>query len=69
MAALDAAEGEGGDVRGRQSAALLVVPRRRARRGDARVDLRVEDHRDPLGELRRLLGLQRAYELAGAATS
>ena len=33
----------------------------------ARVDLRVEDHADPVGELRRLLGLQRAYELAGDA--
>ena len=64
MAALDAAEGEGGDVRGRQSAALLVV----APEGEpwqARIDLRVEDHREPLAELRRLLGLQRAYELAG----
>ena len=39
----------------------------RASRGGARVDLRVEDHDDPLAELRRLLGLQRAYELAGAA--
>ena len=52
MAALEAAEGEGGDVRGRQSAALLVVPPtgeawRRA------IDLRVEDHEDPLAELRR----------------
>jgi uncharacterized Ntn-hydrolase superfamily protein len=64
LAALDAAEGEGGDVRGRQSAALLVVPAE----GEpwlARVDLRVEDHRDPLAELRRLVRLQRAYELAG----
>jgi uncharacterized Ntn-hydrolase superfamily protein len=33
----------------------------------ARVDLRVEDHSDPLGELHRLLVLQRAYELAGRA--
>jgi uncharacterized Ntn-hydrolase superfamily protein len=66
LAALQAAEGEGGDVRGRQSAALLVVPAE----GEAwqtRVDLRVEDHRDPIGELGRLLSLQRAYELAGRA--
>jgi len=65
-AALEAAEAEGGDVRGRQSAALLVAPAA----GEAwqtRVDLRVEDHADPLGELRRLLGLHRAYELAGEA--
>jgi uncharacterized Ntn-hydrolase superfamily protein len=64
MAALEAAEGEGGDVRGRQSAALLVVPPE-GEAWRARVDLRVEDHREPLTELRRLLGLQRAYELAG----
>lgn len=66
LAALDGAEGEGGDVRGRQSAALLVVPAE-GEAWRARVDLRVEDHRDPLAELRRLLGLQRAYELAGTA--
>jgi uncharacterized Ntn-hydrolase superfamily protein len=66
LAALEAAEGEGGDVRGRQSAALLVVPSE-GEAWRARVDLRVEDHMDPLGELARLLTLQRAYELAGAA--
>jgi uncharacterized Ntn-hydrolase superfamily protein len=65
LAALDAAEAEGGDVRGRQSAAIVVVP------GDGEpwrrtVDLRVEDHDAPLDELRRLLILQRAYDLAGA---
>lgn len=64
MAALDAAEGAGGDVRGRQSAALIVVPAGGAP-WQTRVDLRVEDHDDPLGELRRLLTLQRAYALAG----
>ena len=61
MAALQAAEAEGGDVRGRQSAALLVVPAS----GPAwatRYDLRVEDHRRPLDELARLLRLARAYE-------
>jgi uncharacterized Ntn-hydrolase superfamily protein len=66
LAALEAAEGEGGDVRGRQSAALLVVPAE-GEAWQARVDLRVEDHRDPLAELRRLYELQRAYELAGRA--
>jgi len=66
LAALEAAEGEGGDVRGRQSAALIVVPAD-GEPWRARVDLRVEDDRDPLGELARLLTLQRAYELAGAA--
>jgi uncharacterized Ntn-hydrolase superfamily protein len=61
MAALRAAEAEGGDVRGRQSAALLVVPAS----GPAwatTFDLRVEDHRAPLDELARLLRLARAYE-------
>jgi uncharacterized Ntn-hydrolase superfamily protein len=66
LAALQAAEGEGGDVRGRQSAALLVVPAE-GEAWRARVDLRVEDHEAPLAELERLLGLWRAYELAGAA--
>jgi uncharacterized Ntn-hydrolase superfamily protein len=66
LAALLAAQAEGGDVRGRQSAALLVVPPE-GEAWRARIDLRVEDHRDPLGELERLLGLWRAYELAGAA--
>jgi uncharacterized Ntn-hydrolase superfamily protein len=66
LAALDAAEAAGGDVRGRQSAALLVVsPGAEAWR--ARIDLRVEDHPDPLTELRRLLTLHRAYELAERA--
>jgi uncharacterized Ntn-hydrolase superfamily protein len=64
MAALNAAEGEGGDVRGRQSAALTVVPPE-GEPWQTRIDLRVEDHEDPLGELQRLLTLQRAYELAG----
>jgi uncharacterized Ntn-hydrolase superfamily protein len=63
LAALDAAQAEGGDIRGRQSAALLVV--RGSATGkpweDRLVDLRVEDHPEPLQELRRLLVLQRAY--------
>ena len=66
LAALQGGEAAGGDVRGRQSAALLVVPSE-GEAWRAHVDLRVEDHRDPLGELDRLLGLWRAYELAGAA--
>src|SRR4051812_13270962 len=61
MVALEAAEAEGGDVRGRQSAAMVVVPAE-GEAWRARVDLRVEDHPEPLAELRRLLGLQRAYE-------
>ena len=66
MTALDAAEGAGGDVRGRQSAALIVVPAD-GEPWQMRVQLRVEDHADPVGELRRLLVLHRAYELAGRA--
>jgi uncharacterized Ntn-hydrolase superfamily protein len=66
LAALDAAEGEGGDVRGRQSAALTVVPAE-GEAWQARFDLRVEDHHDPVAELRRLVVLARAYELAGQA--
>ena len=49
LAALEAAEQAGGDVRGRQSAALLVVPARASRGSE--VDLRVEDSPDPLAEL------------------
>lgn len=63
LAALDAGEEAGGDVRGRQSAALLVV----AAEGEpwrANVELRVEDHVEPLAELRRLLDLHDAYALA-----
>ncbi|MBN1640116.1 MAG: DUF1028 domain-containing protein [Anaerolineae bacterium] len=62
--ALAAAQAAGGDIRGRQSAALLVV--RAASTGavweDRLVDLRVEDHPDPVVELARLLRLQCAYE-------
>jgi uncharacterized Ntn-hydrolase superfamily protein len=56
---LDAAEAAGGDSRGRQSAALLVVERDGGYAGlsDTLVDLRVDDHEDPLGELRRLYRL------------
>jgi hypothetical protein len=61
LATLWAAEGEGGDVRGRQSAALLVVPGTGDPRA-TRFDLRVEDDRTPLEELTRLLEVARAYE-------
>ena len=66
LAALQGAERAGGDVRGRQSAALLVVD---AATGAVvpKLELRVEDHGDPIAELERLLGLQRAYALAGEA--
>jgi uncharacterized Ntn-hydrolase superfamily protein len=66
LGALDAAESAGGDVRGRQSAALLVVPAA-GEPWRTRFDLRIDDHADPLGELRRLLRFARAYEMADQA--
>jgi uncharacterized Ntn-hydrolase superfamily protein len=64
--ALDAAERAGGDLRGRQSAAILVVPAE-GEPWRTEVSLRVEDHPDPLPELRRLVQLHDAYRLAGRA--
>jgi uncharacterized Ntn-hydrolase superfamily protein len=68
LAALDAAQAEGGDIRGRQSAALLVVKAAPSGRpwADRLFDLRVEDNPEPLKELRRLVGVQRAYHHMGA---
>ena len=66
LAALDAAEAAGGDVRGRQSAALVVVPAE-GEPWRTRVELRVDDATDPLAELRRLLDLADAYEVANRA--
>jgi uncharacterized Ntn-hydrolase superfamily protein len=65
MQALDAAEGAGGDARGCQSAALLVVPAK----GEEwdRFELRVEDDPEPLEELRRLITVREAYDLAEKA--
>lgn len=65
MAALEAAEREGGDIRGKQSAAIVVVsgqPTGQPWR-DKLVDLRVDDSEAPLAELRRLLNISRAYDL------
>lgn len=59
LAALEAAEGQGGDIRGKQAAALLVVDRPPAR--FPLVDLRVDHHPHPIAELRRTLTLHRAY--------
>lgn len=63
MAALDAAQAEGGDIRGKQSAAIVVVSGKPTGRSwaDRLFDLRVEDHPEPLVELKRLVKLQRAY--------
>src|SRR3979411_508498 len=69
MAALEAAEAEGGDIRGKQSAAMLVVAGTGTGRpwDDRIIDLRVEDAAEPLPELRRLLRLKRAYMIGGDA--
>ena len=63
LAALDAAQAAGGDVRGRQSAAILIVPAKGTGKPwqDYLFNLRVDDSAEPLKELRRLVTLQRAY--------
>ncbi|WP_275292308.1 DUF1028 domain-containing protein [Amycolatopsis sp. La24] len=67
LAGLQAADGAGGDVRGAQSAALLVVSGRRSPTpwNEVVVDLRVDDHPDPLAELSRLLPRSRAFGAVG----
>jgi uncharacterized Ntn-hydrolase superfamily protein len=68
LAALEAAQAEGGDIRGKQSAAIRIVaaessglPYR-----DTVMDLRVEDHPEPVAELRRLVKVHRAYGFMNA---
>jgi uncharacterized Ntn-hydrolase superfamily protein len=63
LAALHAAEARGGDARGRQSCALVVAPAT-GEPWQRTVDLRVDDHPEPLAELDRLLDLADAYALA-----
>jgi uncharacterized Ntn-hydrolase superfamily protein len=71
--ALSMADRMGSDVRGRRSAALRIVPRDGADRGDGdpalggAIDLRVDDAHDPVGELRRLHGLWAAHTLLKAS--
>jgi uncharacterized Ntn-hydrolase superfamily protein len=69
MAALEAAEAEGGDIRGKQSAAMLVVSGKPVGRSweDRVIDLRVEDAAEPLPELRRLLRIKRALQAVAEA--
>ena len=64
LAALEAAQSLGGDLRGKQSAAILVVSGEASGRPweDRLVDLHIEDHPRPLQELRRLLKMHTAYE-------
>lgn len=61
---LEAAQGVGGDIRGKQSAALLVVSAKNTGQSwvDRKVDLRVDDHPTPIEEMKRLLKVHRAYE-------
>ena len=63
LAAMEAAQAEGGDIRGKQSAAILIVNAKSTGRpwADKLFDLRVEDHPEPVKELRRLVELARAY--------
>ena len=68
MIALEAAQGEGGDIRGKQSAAMIVVNNDRSLPswGGRIIDLRVEDLAEPLVELRRLVTMNKAYNLMNA---
>ena len=68
LAALEAAQAEGGDIRGSQSAAIIIVNGTSTGRpwADKLFDLRVEDHKEPLKELRRLVHLARAYQRMNA---
>ncbi len=63
MSAMEAAEKEGGDIRGKQSAAILVVKLQGSGKpwSDRLFDLRVEDHKAPLKELKRLIRVAKAY--------
>ena len=64
MAALEAAQAVGGDIRGKQSAAILIVKGESTGRpwADRVLELRIEDHPTPITELKRLLRVHRAYE-------
>jgi hypothetical protein len=71
LAALEAAEREGGDIRGAQAAALIVVSGSAAEHPalGRRLDLRVDDHVDPVGEVRRQLAYARAHQQSLEATA
>ena len=66
MAALEAAETEGGDIRGKQSAAMLIVSGEPTgvQWKDVVLDLRIDDHPKPLVQLKRLIRIHRAYHHA-----
>ncbi len=69
VAALEAGQRAGGDARGMQSAALLIVGKPEPGKPwtERKTDLRVEDHPEPIRELRRLVTLQRAYAFGDRA--
>jgi uncharacterized Ntn-hydrolase superfamily protein len=64
LAALEAAQAEGGDIRGKQSAAILIVKAKSSGLPyqDRVMDIRIEDHPEPIKELRRLIEVHRAYD-------
>lgn len=64
LACLNTAQAAGGDIRGRQSAAIIVVAGTPSKESwnDKLIDLRVDDNPNPIPELDRLLKLERAYE-------
>ncbi len=68
IVALEAAEKTGGDIRGKQSAAILVVSGTPTGKSwqDRKVDIRVDDHAEPLVELRRIWNVHQAYEFMNA---
>lgn len=68
IAALEAAQQMGGDIRGKQSAVILVVKRNATGKiwEDRPIDLRVEDHPEPIQEIKRLYQLYQAYEYMNA---
>jgi uncharacterized Ntn-hydrolase superfamily protein len=69
VAALEGGQEAGGDARGKQSAALLVVGEQKSKSGygDRLIDLRVEDHPEPIAELKRLLRLHHVYSMIDEA--
>ncbi len=70
LKALEAAENEGGDIRGMQSAALVVIDAKSdepKHPSERKIDLRVDDHSQPLTELKRLLKVHTAYEFMNQA--
>jgi uncharacterized Ntn-hydrolase superfamily protein len=67
LQAMQAAEREGGDLRGRQAAALIVVAGEPSSPPRPLIDLRVDDHADPVAEIKRQLAYSRAHQRAGLA--